>query len=198
MYSINFLFPVSISDSEIHEIFEPDLIGKLDNVYSFGNLKNHVSYYDINNQIRCFVWKFNEYTNLPEIEKQDKMDSISIRNFVDNSFGKNPTLTVFNKQFESFARHPKLILDNHSENIYSTETDKKIDLFGKISSIGLFNERDIYEVKFQFDQPTLARLNIFKLNDDFYITLFYGINGYEINKHENILKVNNHAQRTWL
>jgi hypothetical protein len=186
LFSTNFLFPKQMCDSEINDIFKSGIAKDLKTVYSFGNFKNHVSYHDIDGQIRCRVWKFNEYSSLPLYEKSDRLDSIKITNYVDNSYGSNPSLTVFNKQFNSFSENPILRLDKYSKIIAENKTDSQVDLYGRFISFGLYDNNQC-EIKILFDKLTLARLKFIKKGDDYFIIIYYGINDYEINEHDEII-----------
>jgi len=177
-----------MSNSEIKDIFKPEVAKDLKTVYSFGNFKNHVSYHEINGQIRCRVWKFNEYSFLPLFENSDILDSIKITNYVDNYYGENPTLTDFVKQFHSFSKHPRLKFDKNSETIFYSKNDGQLDFFGRYISFGLFDNNNQCEVKIKFDKLTLTRLKFIKKRNDYFIIIYYGINDYEINEQDEIIK----------
>jgi len=188
LFSTNFLFPKQMSDTEIQDIFRPEFIRDLKTVYSFGNFKNHVSYHEINGQIRCRVWKLNEYSSLPLFVKSVTSDSIQITNYIKNIYGKNPSLNDYIKQFHSFSKQPELKIDKYSEIISYNKTDNHLDCFGRFISFGLYDNKKECELKLQFDKLTLARLMFIKKKDNFYLVVFYGINGYEIDKNIEIIK----------
>lgn len=189
LFSTNFLFPKQMSHSEINHIFRPEVVKNLKTVYSFGNFKNHVSYHEINGQIRCKVWKFNEYSSLPIIEKSDRLDSIMITNYIENYYGTNPTLTVFNKQFHTFSHNPILRFDKYAEIIKINKINNQFDLLGRFVSFGLFGKNNQCEIKLQFDKLTLTRLKFISKGDDYFIIVYYGINNYEIKEFDNIINI---------
>jgi hypothetical protein len=192
----NFLIPISIKKSETVKIFSPEIIHKLETVYSFGNFKNHISFHDINGEIRCNVYKFNNFKELPEIENVITIDSIGISGISESYFGTNPTLTVSSKLFTSYPKKPKLMFTTNSNDLLSRNTEHYSSIYGNIKHFGLFNSKNECKIKFDFDIPTKARLVFFKTKQDFYIIIYYGINGYEIDETCEILKPQYKAQST--
>lgn len=188
--SANFLVPIDVKDSEIQEVFRPEIVRDLKTVYSFGNFKNHVSFHDINGQIRCRLIRFNEYKNLPKYIETEKLDSIRIKNDIRNYFGHDPKLIVFNHQFKSYAENPILIFDKKSKDLSFHETDSFIEIYGNIKSFGLFDENKECEIKFQFSSLNVARLLFFKKMNNYYIAYVYGIDGYKLKKDDRIIQIN--------
>lgn len=186
--SPNFLIPIEVSKTELQEVFRPQVLENLKTVYSFGNFKNHVSYHDINGQIRCRLIRFNEYKYLPVYSTAEIVDSIEIKNFTENYYGRKPTLTVFQRQFKSFAERPIIRFDNECKELLFNETPEFLDIYGKLKSFGLFNEKQECEIKFDFSSLTVARLKFFINKGNYYIAYFYGINGYELHESDTIIK----------
>ncbi len=186
--SPNFLIPMDVNMEEMQEVFRPEVFGNLETVYSFGNYKNHVSYHDIDGRIRCRLVRFNEFKFIPEYSETVIVNGIEITNSIENYYGTNPTLTVFQRQFKSYTEKPKLRFDKMFKVFFKNETSETLDIYGQIQTFGLFDEKNECEIKFDFSSLTIARLTFFRKNGNYYIALFYGINGYELNESDTIIK----------
>jgi hypothetical protein len=186
--SSSFLIPIDVSKVELQEVFRPEVIEDLKTVYSFGNFKNHISFHDIDNKIRCNAYRLNEYSELPTLDNLMVLDTIEFNSGISESYyGIHPTLYVSSKFFSSYANRPIIKLNNNC-NIKSSSSDYYSTIFGEFEFVGLFNDLNECNVLFRFDNKTMAKMVFFKSETSYYIVVYYGINGYEIDKSEKVLK----------
>lgn len=185
--SSNFLFPLTIDKDRYDWVFNRNLSEELNVKYSFGNFKNEVIIYDINENYRCWIWRFNEYNQLP-ISTEIVRDSVmEIKEYVKNSYGRDPSLTTYNKMKMSTEQKPYLRYCCNSEIKHFKTSDRTFGVFGRFKELGVYNSSAKCEVKFEFQFSSNSWFVFHKGMKNYYLIVLYGINGNDISKDSKIL-----------
>ena len=185
LYSPNVLLPMSVSSDDYKSLFK-GTDNVLDVKYSFGNLKNSICIYDINKEYRCWVWKFNEYSVVPEFNMECISDTLIVDNYVENYYGNDPMLGTFNRM-GSYSNSNLTVRVNCLSSITRVIENKEyLSLYGVIDEVGVFNE-DKCDLKFKYDRGTKSRIVFYKDGVDFYMLMLYGISGNVLEEGQSIL-----------
>lgn len=188
-YTPNFMFPPK--DMKRYSDF---FIYEDSCVYAFSNKKNDTFGYLVGDSILCWVNRFNEYTELPKLI--DWQEYKIYENSLENSYGKDPMITTYDKQGKYHKNGHSVWLENkevsfrHKSNFSSQiifQNNNCLAIHNHFSDIFIANKEGLVEKCFSFDTPTNCTFIFLKRDDNFYIIYYYGIRGHEITRHSKIL-----------
>lgn len=167
-------------------------------LYAFGNFKNDLFIYDIGDSIRTWVWKFNEFEEIPIIS--DKANYSFYTTYLDDYYGSSPKFTLSKKTGRFDKNNHSIIVNtmnlselNHSHTIveqisFEVASDANyLAVFSEFSDLLILNEKRFCEAYMTFETPHLCTVVFFKHEADFFIIAYYGINNYEINRNTRVL-----------
>lgn len=184
LHSPNMLVPVSITPDKYDFLFSEDVYN-YEVKYSFGNMKNAICILDIDNKYRCWIWKFNEYSDIPNYDSNCLSDSMIVEDYIDNYYGTEPIVSTYNKMGNYSVDNLYVRVNCRSSIIDVSKGKNFLNLYGIIDEIGVFSNEEC-DLKFHFDEPTNSRTVFYNKGNDFFILVLYGIDGFCIEEDELI------------
>ncbi|MDA3911063.1 MAG: hypothetical protein PF448_06885 [Bacteroidales bacterium] len=190
----NFFYPKLKVKNKYSFLFKNESTAR----YAFGNFKNDIFIYDIGDSIRTWVWKFNEFEEIPIIS--DNVNYSFYQTYFDDYYGTNPKFSLskktghFDQENLSITIMTKKPTEVNLPFCHISQTpiavasdDNYLAVFSEFSDFLILNKEGFCEAYMSFKTPHLCTVIFLKYEADFFIIAYYGINNYEINKNSKVL-----------